>query len=221
MVGTIKSAKIPKPNVSKEERDAIKLLQKEKSVIGADKGRATVVMDTEEYEEKLANMLNDTNTYMKLDKDPTPKYKKKLVEIISLLEREEKIRPEDKKYLYPTAEIVPRIYGSPKIHKKDNPLRPIIDYTGSIGYVSRSLSDIISPIVGNTCHNSKQLADDLKDIKLEEDEYLISHDVVSLFTNTPVELTLKVICEKLEQDPNLGKRNRLTVGESWNLWSLY
>ena len=94
VVGTIKSAKIPQPNVSKEERDAIKLLQKEKSVkiLGADKGRATVVMDTEEYEEKLANMLNDTNTYMKLDKDPTPKYKKKLVEIISHLEREEKIK---------------------------------------------------------------------------------------------------------------------------------
>ena len=33
--------------------------------------------------------------------------------------------------------------------------------------------------------NSKQLADNLKDIKLEEDEYLISHNVVSLFTNTP------------------------------------
>ena len=111
-------------------------------------------MDTEQYEEKLANMLNDTNTFMKLDKDPTPKYMKKLVEIISRLEREEKIRPEDKKYLYPTAEIVPHIYGSPKIHKKDNPLRPIIDYTGSIGYnVSRSLADIISPIFCNTCHH--------------------------------------------------------------------
>ena len=118
-----KQAKIPKPNVSKEERDAIKLLQKEKSVknLGADKGRATVVMDTEEFEEKLANMLNDTNTYMKLGKDPTPKYKKKLVEIISSLEREEKIRPEDKKYLYPSAEIVPRIYGGRKIHKRTIP----------------------------------------------------------------------------------------------------
>ena len=65
--------------------------------------------------------------------------------------------------------------------------------------------------------NSKQLADDLKDIKLEEDEYLISHDVVSLFTNTPVELTLKIIREKLEQDPDLGKRTRLTVGDIMEL----
>ena len=223
VVGTLKSAKIPKSNVSKEERDAIKTLQKETSVkiLGADKGRATVVMDTEEYEEKLANMLNDTNTYVKLDKDPTPKYKKKLVGIITRLEQEGKIRPEDKKFLYPTAEIVPRIYGSPKIHKKDNPLRPIIDYTGSIGYnVSRSLADIISPIVGTTEHhvlNSKQLADDLNDIKLEDDEYLISHDVVSLFTNTPVALTLDIIRKRLEQDSNLNKRTRLTVDDIMEL----
>ena len=223
VVGTLKSAKIPKSNASKEERDAIKTLQKETSVkiLGADKGRATVVMDTEEYEEKLANMLNDTNTYVKLDKDPTPKYKKKLVGIITRLEQEGTIRPEDKKFLYPTAEIMPRIYGSPKIHKKDNPLRLIIDYTGSIGYnVSRSLADIISPIVGTTedhVLNSKQLADDLKDIKLEEDEYLISHDVVSLFTNTPVDLTLDIIRKRLEQDSNLNKRTRLTVDDMMEL----
>ena len=60
-------------------------------ILGAEKGRATLLMNTEEYEEKLANMLNDTNTYMKLDKDPTPKYK-----IMSRLEQEGNIRPEDK-----------------------------------------------------------------------------------------------------------------------------
>ena len=84
----------------------------------------------------------------------------------------------------------------------------------------RSLADIISPIVGNKRHhvlNSKQLADDLQDIKVEEDEYLISHDIVSLFTNTSVDLTLKIIREKLEQDRNLGKRTRLTVGDIMEL----
>ncbi len=98
---------------------------------------------------------------------------------------------------------LPRISGSPKIHKKDTPLRPIIDYTGSIGYnVSRSLSDIISPLVGKTDHhvlNSKQLAEDLENITVRDDEYMISHDVVSLFTNTPVDLTLKIIRQKLDR----------------------
>ncbi len=223
VVGAIKSAKPPKSNISKDERNAIKELQNEKSVkiLGADKGRATVIMDTQEYEEKLAKMLSDNDTYVKLDKDPTPKYKKQLVDILSRLEKEGKITPEDKKFLYPTAEIIPRIYGSPKIHKKDNPLRPIIDYTGSIGYnVSRSLADIISPLVGKSDHNvlnSKQLADDLKDFIIGDDEMLLSHDVVSLFTNTPIELTLKIIREKLEQDKSLHLRTRLSVNDLMEL----
>ena len=145
IVGTLKSAKPPKSNITKEERQAIKQLQKEKSIqiLAADKGRATVIMDTEEYNNKLQSMPSDTDTYTQLKKDPTTKYKTKLVNILARLKKEGKIRPEDKTFLYPTAEIVPRIYGSPKIHKDGNPLRPIIDYTGTIGYnVSRSLADI-------------------------------------------------------------------------------
>ena len=43
---------------------------------------------------------------------------------------------------------MPRIYGSPKIHKDGTPLRPIINYTGTIGYnVSLSLADILKPLV--------------------------------------------------------------------------
>ncbi|XP_072039813.1 uncharacterized protein [Amphiura filiformis] len=211
VVGAIKSTKVPKSNITKDERIAIKELQKEKSIqiLGADKGRATVILDTTEYDEKLENLLNDTSTYEELKEDPTPKFKKKLVAILNRLLREEKISQKDKDFLFPTAEIVPRIYGSPKIHKKDSPLRPIIDYTGSIGYnVSRSLADIISPLVGNTVHhvlNSKQLSEDLNGIIIGDDEYLISHDVVSLFTKTPVDLTLKIIRERLEKDHELKK----------------
>ena len=46
------------------------------------------------------------------------------------------------------------MYYTPKINKSDNPLRPIVDYTWSIGYnVSRSLTDLLAPIVGKTTHN--------------------------------------------------------------------
>ena len=138
-----------------------------------------------------------------------PKYKKQLVEILSRFEKEGKITHEDKTILYPTVEIIPRLYGSPKIHKKDNPLRPIAYY------LSR-FSDILSPFVGKSSHhglNSKQLAEDLKDVPLDEDEVLISHDVVSLFTNTPIGLTLNIIRNKLEQDKGLHKRTKLTVND--------
>ena len=63
-IGTLKSAKPPESNITKEERQAIKQLQKEKSIqiLAADKGRATVIMDTDEYNNKLQSMLSDTDT---------------------------------------------------------------------------------------------------------------------------------------------------------------
>ena len=81
-------------------------------------------------------LLSDTKTYVKLDKYPTPKLKKELVSILQGLEKEGKIRKEDKQFLYPTTENVPRIYGSPKVHKDGAPLRPIVDFTGFVGQIS-------------------------------------------------------------------------------------
>ena len=79
-------------------------------VLGADKGRATVVMEKSEYDEKCVLFLV-TLKLMKnwIDKDPTAKYKKELVTILQRLEKEEKIRNEDKQFLYPTTENVPRM----------------------------------------------------------------------------------------------------------------
>ena len=185
-------------------------------VLGADKGRATVVLDKSEYD-KMQALLSDTKTYVKLDKDPTPKLKKELVSIPQGLEKEGKIRKEDKQFLYPTTENVPRICGSPKIHKDGTPLRPIVDFTGSVGYNgAKSLADILSPLVGQSEHhvlNSKNLADDLRDLTIEEDEILNSHDVVALFTNTPIDLTLQILRERLEQDDDLKNRTRLSIDD--------
>ena len=103
-------------------------------------------------------MLDDKRTYEKLTKDPTPKYKRQLVETLKRLKTEEKITSSQYDYLFPTSENVSRMYCTPKIHKENNPLRPIVDYTGSIGYnTSRYLADILGPLVGNTQYYVKKL----------------------------------------------------------------
>ena len=64
------------------------------------------------------------------------------------------------------------MYCTPKIHKTGNPLRPIVDYTGSIGYrTSRALADIMAPLVGKSDHylnNSKHLAKEMISVMVEE-----------------------------------------------------
>ena len=55
----------PKSNLNKEERQAAKKLKKEDSIIilPADKRRATVVLDKNDYNEKVNSMLADSKTY--------------------------------------------------------------------------------------------------------------------------------------------------------------
>jgi hypothetical protein len=88
---------------------------------------------------------------------------------------------------------------------------------GSIGYnIYRSLADILAPLVGTTTHhvkNSQHLAQELGEILLEEGEIFVSHDVVSLFTNTPIEETLKIIRTRLELDKDLKNRTLLEVDD--------
>ena len=186
-------------------------------VLGADKGRATVVMDKVEYHEKMCTLLSDSKTYEKLTDNPTQKHKRELEKILKRLEHENKIEKDDRRFLSPNSEAVPRIYGSPKIHKEGTPLRPIVDFTGSIGYnVAKSLAEIYSPLVGQTEHhvlNSKTLAEDLKDVKLDDDEILNSHDVVALFTSTPIDLTLQIIRDRLVEDRDLNKRTLLDIDD--------
>jgi len=61
--------------------------------------------------------------------------------------------------------------------------------------------------------NSRHLAGDLASLSLDEDDMLVSHDVVSLFSNTPTGESLKVIKERLEKDPEWKDTRLLEVGD--------
>ncbi|XP_072030474.1 uncharacterized protein [Amphiura filiformis] len=138
----------------------------------------------------------------------------KLLENLKRLKEEKKIDEGQYRLLYPTAESVPRLYCTTKIHKEGNPIRPIVDYTGSLGYqTSKALAEILGPLVGNTDHhvvNSKQLAEEMTGVLIEENDIFNSHDVVSLFTNTPIDKSLDIIKDRLEKDKTLNTRTNLT-----------
>jgi hypothetical protein len=219
VTGLLNTARPPKSNITKGQRKAVKTLQKEKSIyiLPADKGKATVVVDKEEYDKKVLDMLSDERTYEKLNKDPTAVYKRKLVSILSQLKQEKKITESQYTQLYPTSEKIPVLYCTPKIHKQDNPLRPIVDYTGSIGYkTSRALADLLQPLVGKTKHhvnNSKDFSEEVATVLIEDGDIFISHDVVSLFTNVPIDKALDVIKERLLNDRSLKDRSNLQAGD--------
>ena len=57
--------------------------------------------------------------------------------------------------------------------------------------------------------NSKHFLEALQDVRVAEDELLVSFDVSSLSTNVPLNEAVQVIQRKLEQDDTLA--NRATI----------
>ena len=226
IAGALKSAKPPKPNITMAEKVALKEIQENKDImiLPADKGRATVILDKAEYEQKMEAMLSDRRTYEVLKKDPSKKYKDKLVAILQRLQEENKISEEQYKDLYPTTSHIPRIYGSPKVHKTGCPLRPIVEGIGSCTYkVAKALLDILRPIEGDPefhIKDSKDFVNKISDLIVLPDELLMSHDVVSLFTNVDINMALDITRNKLQNDHTLKKRTRLSVNDIIELLSL-
>ena len=57
--------------------------------------------------------------------------------------------------------------------------------------------------------NSKHFLEALQDVRVAEDELLVSFDVSSLSTNVPLNEAVQVIQRKLEQDDTLANRAAL------------
>ena len=114
--------------------------------------------------------------------------------------------------------------GFQKIHKKNNPLRPIVSSRGSVTYgVAKELARILKPLTGNTIHhvnNSSEYADDIKKIKLEKGECIISYDVSVLFTSIPVQYAIEVTKKKLEQNTELLWRTSMSISNILELLEL-
>ncbi|XP_072046527.1 uncharacterized protein [Amphiura filiformis] len=56
--------------------------------------------------------------------------------------------------------------------------------------------------------NSKQLAEEMVDVVIEEGDILNSHDVVSLFTCTPVNKVLDIVKERVQKESWLKEYNK-------------
>ena len=121
------------------------------------------------------------------------------------------------KFLRSTDSVLLRMYGLPKIHKHNLPLRPIVSFVGSATYeLSKFLKNILSPLVGNTVHtvkNSAEFVELIEKISILDNESQMSFDVVSLFTSIPLETARAIVLDRLSNDCTLEDRTNLTITE--------
>ena len=217
-------SKLPKSNVNRKERGAIKNLAKDEDIIilPADKGRSTVILNKRDYHLKMSALLDDDKTYEKLVSDPTKSYKNRLITMLKRWKGGNGISQELYDSLYPTAECTPKMYGLPKIHKKEAPLRPIVSSIGSVMYHSaKYLARVIGPLVGHSEHhiiNSVDFVKKVQNLELSPTDKLVSYDVCSLFTSIPIDKAIKVIAQKLIMDPTIKDRSELSINKLVNFY---
>lgn len=149
-----------------------------------------------DYENKMEELLADRHTYKTIRTDPTEKLRKQNNTIINDLHKQNFIDLWKKLKLTCSAAAAPRLYGLPKIHKQGLPLRPISSSMNVPCYqLSKLVGEILKCIISDeyNINNAFQLKERLQKQHLEEDDILVSFDVISLFTNIPTYLAKKTI----------------------------
>ena len=128
--------------------------------------------------------------------------KKKLTNLLKELKASETISEIDYKKLKPRGSSFGALYGLCKTHEKVlnkyPPFRPILSAIKTPSYnLAKFLFPLLEPITKNnfTVKNSFELS---KEIYEQDSEYFMaSLDVESLFTNIPLEETIKICCDSL------------------------
>lgn len=200
----------PFVNISKPEQEALKDLANDRSITikSADKGGATVLLDTSTYREECLHQLGDTRSYQLLTTDPTPRLKTTIGHIVEEALAEGWITTKEAAYLTTQHPVTPYFYVLPKIHKarRPPPGRPIISGIGSILEPLSTFVDVFLRPMVKLMPTYLQDTKDLLRLLPELDfniltDHLVSFDVESLYTSIPQNETLEAIESLLGELP--------------------
>ncbi|CAJ0944428.1 unnamed protein product [Ranitomeya imitator] len=181
-----------KRNCTPIEKRALEDLKSNKSITikPADKGGAVVVMDTSFYISMVRQHLDDVNTYMPVDRDPTREITQEIKQIVDSFKEQNVIDSKLAEYLINKHPVVPVFYALPKIHKHQTlpPGRPIVASTDSLlAPLAKTVEKILTPLLGNIVSFIKDTPDFLDGLNslgtLPKGCFLVTMDVNSLYTN--------------------------------------
>lgn len=169
-------------------------------IINSDKGNVTVTMYKDDYIRRSQILLDDTKYYKPIRADPSCTLQQKANKIVSELKNKNMIEEITAKKLMIYNSVTPRFYSLPKIHKPVLSMRPIIS---SINSPNSKITNLLTQILTNAYDNNNpyhvndsfSFSEFINNFQLPPNYVLISLDVVSLFTNLPLEL-VKLCIEK-------------------------
>ncbi|CAM4855531.1 unnamed protein product [Rotaria socialis] len=193
-------------NISDEEFIALKKLKNNQDIIisKADKGNAIVILDKKDYIEKIHEILK-LKQFITSHESSLIRKEKAMNAYLSSLKKEKLIEKALFYQLHSTSSSLAVLYGQPKIHKLNYPLRPIISSVGAYNY---ELSKYLSNIIKNNrptksmsyIKDSFEFVKEIKNITNSNYQTMVSFDIENLYTNIPVheaiEETLDILFKK-------------------------
>ena len=210
-----KTKKLPRHSLTKSEREALLNLQKRNDIImtKADKGGAVVILDIKDYIDEANRQLNDTNNY---DFDPTELHTEKIKSEINNLKNENLLTLKTANSLLEEKIRTPEFHLLPKIHKANNPGRPVISSVNChTSRISEFVDYYLQPEVKKLKYYVKDTTDFIKKIEVidhvSDDSYLVSLNVRSLYTNIPPKEGIEAVKQKLKKSkPSISIKFILT-----------
>ena len=171
-----------------------------------DKGNGVVILDRSLYKEKMETILSDRSKFT-IVSDPILKtirqVEDKINRLLTKLKSLGMISEELYKYLFVSGSTPGILYGLPKIHKALVPLRPIFSACGTPAYnLAKFLVPVFAPLTKNefTILNSYEFVDEISKMNVGANSdgiFMASFDVVSLFTNIPLQETIDICMSAL------------------------
>ena len=166
-----------------------------------DKGKGVVLLNKDDYVRKVNIILSDSNKF-RLVKAELATQTLKLEDKLNRLLRKIKDSIGTNVYnkLFASGSRPGYLYGLPKIHKPNNPLRPIISSIGTFNYnLAKFLAKLISPITSNefTITKAADFVKELISMNFDRPVVMASFDVESLFTNVPLIETTDIITNNM------------------------
>ncbi|XP_062701661.1 uncharacterized protein LOC134285233 isoform X2 [Aedes albopictus] len=156
-------------------------------------------MYREDYNMKMQALIEDDQTYQATNRDPTTRFQTKNNSFVKRLKDLKLIDYKTARILTRYDSVCPRIYGQPKAHKHNLPLRPVIpNVTAPTYMLTKFVAEILQRSLKSkfSTPSSFEFCKDINGTILPEGYIMISLDVVSLFTNVPRELVKQCIKDR-------------------------
>ena len=188
------------------------------SVTKFDKGNGVCILRKEDYLKKLDGIIQHSTKFTEVvqgkrknARHPLYRRQEKVTEMINQHLRT-CLTDYELQRIRPSGCGIGRLYGSCKVHKKDFPVRPIVSMINTPEYeLAKYLDGVIKTHIPNkySISSNTQFLERLQEFDLQEDDYFVSFDVVSLFTNVPLNETITMVANKIFEN-NIGDKPNMT-----------